>query len=405
MQLCFFEDKQCTNFHPLTLSRPTDDLRIGIFTIADKWKRALEASSYNRLLRTELSDVFGTGEIASGESRLFINSRYLPEPSLLNEVKNLAAGSCLQFNDTVIAARVDEETAEDWIQNNNPRFETLFVVESQDFLSIEHLWDLFQLNGLQIKRDLELINLPGDYSNTPISPTATLENSDQIFIEESAAIEAGAILNAEQGPIYIGKNATIMAGSMIRGPVAVCDEATVKMGAKIYGDTTIGPVCKVGGEVNNCIFHSYTNKAHDGFVGNSLFGQWCNLGADTNTSNLKNNYSPIRISNWTDEKEIETGQQFFGAVLGDHTKTAINTQLNTGTICGVSCNIFSADFPPKYIPSFSWVGSNVIQTYRLEKACEAMEAMMARRDVEFTEEYKALMQQILMPSTVDVLMQ
>jgi UDP-N-acetylglucosamine diphosphorylase/glucosamine-1-phosphate N-acetyltransferase len=185
-----------------------------------------------------------------------------------------------------------------------------------------------------------------------------------------------------------------MAGALIRGPVAICEGATVNMGAKIYENTTIGPVCKVGGEINNCIFHSYSNKGHDGFAGNSVFGQWCNLGADTNTSNLKNNYSTIRITDWNTESEIETEQQFFGTVMGDHSTTAINTQLNTGTICGVNCNIFSADFPPKFIPSFSWVGSNVIKPYKFEKACVTMQAMMSRRDVEFTEEYKALMQHI-----------
>ncbi|HET6527577.1 MAG TPA: hypothetical protein VFG39_02385, partial [Balneolaceae bacterium] len=173
-----------------------------------------------------------------------------------------------------------------------------------------------------------------------------------------------------------------------------CKGTTINMGAKIYGKTTIGPVCKVGGEINNSIFHSYSNKGHDGFMGNSLIGQWCNFGAGTNTSNLKNNYSNIRITNWENQEEIETGQQFFGTVMGDHSKTAINTQLNTGTMCGVSCNIFSADFPSKFIPSFSWVGSNVIQTYRLDKALETMKAVMARRNVELTDEYRQLMKYI-----------
>lgn len=393
MQLCFFEDDLFSKLHPLTLSRPIDDLRLGIMTIREKWKSALDSSFAYRIVRKPLEQVYATKAPSSDEPCLFINSRYLPQPNLLQEVQQLQSGSCLQFQDTVIVARVDGAKAREWFENQNPEFNSQFIIESQDFLSIENLWDLFQLNGIQIKRDIELLS-PDVSGNSDISKHAVLQNKKHIFIGEGVTIEPGCTLIADKGPIHIGKNATIMAGSMIRGPVAIGEQATINMGAKIYGDTTIGPVCKVGGEVNNSIFHSYSNKGHDGFVGNSLIGQWCNLGADTNTSNLKNNYSPIRITDWESRQEIETDQQFFGAVLGDHTKTAINTQLNTGTICGVCCNIFSGDFPPKFVPSFSWVGSNVIQTYKIDKAFEAMGAMMARRDVKLTESYKNMMRYI-----------
>jgi len=397
MQLCFFEDNGFKQFHPLTLTRPVDDLRIGILTIAQKWGQALKPDNASRLLRPELSGVFQTGEIDPSDSCLWINSRYLPGPALVKEIKQLGTGNCLQSGSTVIAAHVDGNTSAKWLREKKTDFNSLFVLESTDYRSILQLWDLFQMNGEEIRADLKLLQ-PAGSGDSDISQHAILENKDEIYIEDEVTIEAGAILNAKKGPVYIGKGATVMSGSIIYGPVAVCEGAKVNAGATIYGDTTIGPVCKVGGEVNNTIFHSYSNKGHDGFIGNSILGQWCNLGADTNTSNLKNNYSTIRITDWNTETEIETGQQFFGTVLGDHSKTAINTQLNTGTICGVNCNIFSGDFPPKFIPSFSWVGSNVIQTYKLDKALETMEAMMARRDVELSDAYKEMMRKLFKKS-------
>lgn len=395
MQICFFEDKLFSNFHPLTLTRPVDDLRVGIFTMAEKWQKVLQPRNTARLLRTELKEVFEAGTLDENDSCLWVNARYLPTPSLVKEVKNLGPGNCLKAGGTVIAALADGASSTKWLDKGKPDFNSLFVLESNDFDAITQLWDLFKINGSEIRNDIER-SMPVSGKNVKVSPHAILVGEEDIYIEEGATLEAGTIINAEEGPVFIGKGAHIKAGSIIYGPTAVCARATVNAGAKIYGDTTIGPVCKVGGEVNNAIFHSYSNKGHEGFVGNSIFGQWCNLGADTNTSNLKNNYSTIRITDWKTEKEIETGQQFFGTVMGDHSKTAINTQLNTGTICGVHCNIFSGDFPPKFIQSFSWVGSNVIQTYKLDKALETMGAMMARRDVELTEPYKKMMKAIFL---------
>ncbi|NGP89362.1 putative sugar nucleotidyl transferase [Fodinibius halophilus] len=393
MQLCFFEDTISENLQPLTLTRPVDDLRIGIHTISKKWALALDAAAPARLLRSHLQTVFSRGTINASEQCLWLNSRYLPSNSLIQKVNELSVGQCLQHGQTVIAACVDGATSAEWHKKNTTDFSNLFILETSDFLSINYLWDLFQLNGQQIRFDTSLVPLEEDIEIT-ISEDAVLHNPDKIFIEEGATIEPGCILIAEKGPIYIGRNATVMAGSHIRGPVAICEEATVKMGSRIYEDTTVGPVCKVGGEIKNSIFHSYSNKGHEGFMGNSLIGQWCNIGADTNTSNLKNNYSTIRMTNWNSREQVETGQQFIGTIMADHCKTAINTQLNTGTVCGLSCNIFSANFPPKLIPSFSWVGSNVIQTYKLDKAFEAMEAMMVRRDVPLTDEYRQMMTHI-----------
>ena len=394
INICLFEDEQLPSLHPLTLTRPADDLRTGILTIREKWELDLEPASTARLLRTHLTDLFPAGSLREDMPCLWINARYLPSGPLLAQVRDLSIGSALKKGDTVIAAKMEYETTEAQLEAGEIDFSGLMVVETeQSFLSIDHLWDLLDYNGDQIRVDLGRLPEPLK-KNITVSEDAVMEHREQIFIDEGAMIEPGAVIIAEKGPVYIGIGATVEAGSLIRGPAAICEGATIKMGAKIYGGTTVGPVCKVGGEVNGCIFHSYSNKAHDGFAGDSLFGQWCNLGADTNTSNLKNNYSPVRITDWENRQEIDTGRQFLGTIMGDHSKTAINTQLNTGTVCGVSCNIFSADFPPKFIPSFSWVGSNVIQPYQFDKAVETMKTMMARRDVELLKPYEEMMRYI-----------
>lgn len=393
MQLCFFEDSKLTNFHPLTLSRPLDDLRIGIFTLAEKWKYGLETDSFARTVRPNLKGVFKPGTVNTANSCLWINPRYLPTDALLQEVNSLNEGTCLQSDATIIAANVDGETSKQWLTQGRPDFSNLLVLQTHDFDSIEHLWDIFQRNGQEIKRDFQHINAPVQEGFT-MSDNACLENSANIIIDKGAHIEAGCVLDARHGPIYIGEGATIMAGSILRGPLAVCKNSVVKTGAKIYGDTTIGPVCKVGGEVSNTVFHSYSNKAHHGYIGNSVVGQWCNFGAGTTVSNLKTNYSNVRVADWTTEEEQDSNQQFVGIMMGDHSKTAINCVINSGTVTGVNCNILSRDFPPKLIRSFSWVGSNVIQPYNLDKALDTMKIMMARRDVKLTEPYQQMMSQI-----------
>lgn len=390
MQICFFEDEKYTNFHPLTLTRPVDDLRIGILTICEKWKKALDVSTANRVLRPELDGVFDKGQISPSQNCIWINSRYLPHKNLIEKIHDLGVGQGLQHNGTVIAARVEGKQSAEWMAQNSPEFNTLFVLESADFSSILNPWDLFLQNGDEIIHDLKFMDIDGE-AETTISQHAVLENQEEIYFQNGAKVEAGCVLNAEKGPIFIGENAQIMAGAVIRGPVAICEDAIVKLGARIYEDTTVGPVCKVGGEVSNTVFHSYSNKAHDGYIGNSVVGQWCNFGAGTTISNLKTNYSNIRIADWQTNKEKDTGQQFLGVIFGDHSKTAINCVINSGTVCGVNCNILSRDFPPKLIHSFSWVGSNVIQPYKLEKALETMEIMMGRRGVSMTQGYAEMM--------------
>ncbi|SHE59367.1 UDP-N-acetylglucosamine diphosphorylase/glucosamine-1-phosphate N-acetyltransferase [Fodinibius roseus] len=393
MNLCFYEDEKLTDFHPLTLSRPIDDLRIGIFTIRQKWLHSLQADSFARIVRPDLRGVFGSGNLAGEEDCLWINARYLPSEDLVREVQALNRGTCLRVNSTVIAARVDAQTSQNWIDNGSPAFNNLLVVESQPFPCLRFLWDFIRLNGREIIRDFQFVR-SGNAGAASISERVTFERREHITIEKGATIEAGCVLDAREGPIYIGKEATLMAGALLRGPIAVCEGATVKAGAKMYGDTTVGPVCKVGGEVDSTIFHSYSNKAHHGYIGHSVVGQWCNFGAGTTVSNLKTNYSNVRVHHWENGEEQDTGLQFVGIIMGDHSKTAINAVINSGTVTGVCCNILSRDFPPKYIHSFSWVGSNVIQPYKIDKALDTMELMMARREVELSEDYKEMMRRI-----------
>jgi len=391
----FFEDKILNNFHPLTLTRPVFDLRVGILTLGEKWNYDLGiVNKPSGIVRNQLSGLFHeTERLPENASAVWINPRALPEKHVVNAVHKLGNNSALFYEDSLIAAKVDHNIHNRWLKEeiDFSQLKKTHVNFSCNVLS--NIWELFQLNGKEIRNDIKRLEHSPTISTDTFSG-ATFVNSDQIFISEGAVIEPGVIIHAGDGPVYIGKGVRVMAQSVIRGTAAICDYSTIKMGAKIYGDTTIGPVCKVGGEVANVIFHSYSNKAHDGFTGNSIFGQWCNLGADTNTSNLKNNYSTIRIKDWESGEEIDTGEQFFGTIMGDHSKTGINAMLNTGTVCGVSCNLFAEGYHPKHIPSFRWVGSAGAVTYRFDKAISAMEKMMGRRDVELTPEYRNMMKSI-----------
>lgn len=396
IQYCLFEDEYLENFHPLTLTRPLYDLRVGIFTLAEKWQHALrQPENLTGPLREHLKGVFSEPAVTSDTKAIvWLNPRFIPDPELTKMVMSLETGRSITCNGSLVAAAITPKQHKSWIKGG-PKVSDLKNEEiSADGVTIlENSWELFQMNGEQIRADIVLSGkIP--YGQEDIFPHTIFTNPDRIYIEEGATIEPGAMLLAEKGPIYIGKNAHIMANSIVRGPSAICEKSVIKMGAKIYEETTIGPVCKVGGEIANTIFHSYSNKAHDGYCGNSVFGQWCNLGADTNTSNLKNNYSTVKVSDWKTGRESDTGQQFIGTIMGDHSKTGINSMLNTGTLCGVCCNLFSDGYPPKFVPSFSWVSGHNIVPYHFEKAIEAMGRMMERRSVELTPAYKRMMQAI-----------
>ena len=391
----FFEDDFLSNFHPLTLTRPVFDLRTGIFTLGEKWHRTIQHSSGDPkgMLRNYLTGLFAES-VPNTENILWINPRFLPTRLLADEISALETDHALLSNGSVIASLITKETHLQWI-NSGISLEKVSTLEvkTNSVKELKNLWDLFLLNGSEIEADLNRIDSIKN-AEPDNFPGVHFINADKIFVDEDVKIEPGVVINAEKSPVYLGKNSLIMANSVIRGAVAICENSTVKAGSKIYEETTIGPVCKVAGEVANSIFHSYCNKAHDGFVGNSVFGQWCNLGADTNTSNLKNNYSTIRLTDWESGEEIETGQQFIGTIMGDHSKTGINAMLNTGTVCGVSCNIFASGYPPKLIPSFQWVSDDAMVPYEFDKAIETMQRMMARRDVELTPEYEKMMRSI-----------
>lgn len=397
MKLCFFDDDISSNFRPLTLTRPVSDLRIGLYTIREKWELHLKENTFCSLESNYIPPT-NIGETSSESTFLWINSRFLPSEGIVDVLNEAHVSTSYTYEGKVIAFTAPGDTSAQFIEqgtipdlNFSDSYEEI-ALPVEYCTSIEHLWDLLTLNASEIENDISL----GEFSNIDQQrfPDVVISGSEHIYVGEGVKIEPGALLIASDGSIVIGNHVTIQAGSMIRGNVAIGDHATINMGAKIRSSTSIGPHCKVGGEVSNSIFHSYSNKGHDGFVGHSLIGQWVNLGADTNTSNLKNNYSSVRVVDWQSLEAVDSGQQFFGSVIGDHSKTSINTMLNTGTICGVNSNIFSSGFPPKYIPSFSWVGDGEIQEYRFDKAQEAMRAMMKRRDIEPSEAYLRMMKDI-----------
>ena len=372
MNYILFDGSARNQLLPFTYTRPVADIRVGILTIREKWEKMLGFTS-STVTEDYLIDKFPMIEM---EQNIFINASVLPTKHLVSLIKNLSENKALFIDDEPLAFFAKEDQEID--------FETFDILQytNDDILRIENTWDIFKLNGEAIKRDFKLLTTDRE---SQLIPEMTLAfNKDQIFIEEGAVLPLCS-LNANDGPIYIGKDSEIMEGSMIRGPFALCENATIKMGAKIYGATTIGPHSKIGGEVNNCVIFGYSNKGHDGFLGNSVLGEWCNIGADTNNSNLKNNYAEVRLWDYETEGFAKTGLQFCGLMMGDHSKCGINTMFNTGTVVGVSANIFGSGFPRNFIPSFSWGGSAGMITYKTDKAFEVAKVVMSRRDIAFTE--------------------
>jgi UDP-N-acetylglucosamine diphosphorylase/glucosamine-1-phosphate N-acetyltransferase len=372
MNYILFDGSARNQLLPFTYTRTVADIRVGILTIREKWEKMLGFTT-STVTEDYLIDKFPMIEM---EQNIFINASILPTENLVNLIQNLSENKALFIDDEPLAFFAKEDQEID--------FETFDVIlyTNDDILRIENTWDIFKLNGEAIKRDFKLLTTDRE---SQLIPEMTLAfNKDQIFIEEGAVLPLCS-LNANDGPIYIGKDSEIMEGSMIRGPFALCENATIKMGAKIYGATTIGPHSKVGGEVNNCVIFGYSNKGHDGFLGNSVVGEWCNIGADTNNSNLKNNYAEVRLWDYETEGFAKTGLQFCGLMMGDHSKCGINTMFNTGTVVGVSANIFGSGFPRNFIPSFSWGGSAGMITYKTNKAFEVAKVVMSRRDIAFTE--------------------
>ena len=372
MNYILFDGNVRNQLLPFTFTRPVADIRIGILTIREKWEMLL-GSTTTTITEDYLTDKYPMVEL---ERNVLINASFIPSEKLVEMVKNLSEDQAIFYKDEPVAFFSYEDQEVDF-----EKYAKTEYIED-NLLRIEHSWDIFSKNGEAIQRDFELITK--GRTSEPIPEMTPVFNPELIFIEEGAVLPLCS-LNATNGPIYIGRNTEIMEGSMIRGPFALCEGATVKMSAKIYGPTTIGPYSKVGGEVNNSVIFGYSNKGHDGFLGNSVIGEWCNLGADTNNSNLKNNYAEVRLWDYETEGFARTGLQFCGLMMGDHSKCGINTMFNTGTVIGVSANIFGSGFPRNFIPSFSWGGSAGMTTFKTDKAFEVARVVMSRRDIEFTE--------------------
>jgi UDP-N-acetylglucosamine diphosphorylase/glucosamine-1-phosphate N-acetyltransferase len=366
---------------PFTYTRPVADIRVGILTIREKWEKYL---GYTTTTLTEeyLAEKFPMVEM---EYNIMINASFFPNEVLVEMIFNLKDNQAILKGEDIIAFYINDSQEE-------VDFDAYEVLEYQEeILRIENTWDIFQKNDLAIREDFELITQ--DRESALIPKSVNVIAAENIFIEEGAKLEF-VTLNASTGPIYIGKNAEIMEGSVIRGPFALCEEAQVKLATKIYGATTVGPHCRVGGEVNNSVLFGYSNKGHDGFLGNAVLGEWCNIGADSNNSNLKNNYEEVRLWSYETEGFAKTGLQFCGLMMGDHSKCGINTMFNTGTVIGVSANIFGSGFPRNFVPSFSWGGASGFTTYLTKKAFEVAKVVMSRRHVEFTEQDAQILEHV-----------
>jgi UDP-N-acetylglucosamine diphosphorylase/glucosamine-1-phosphate N-acetyltransferase len=373
MNVVLFDDPAVRiNLLPFTFTRPASGIRIGILTIAEKWEKRLN-TSVSYLTDPYLQKKFPA---KAEHDNLFINGAWCPDDNAILSVKSLKPKEVLVSDNMILAWRSDDMALPD-LKNSLPK------IFPEPITLIDQVWKIFQLNAAQIKADFLLITAGRKSAGIQDKPTIVY-NESNIFVEEGVTIRA-AVLNAESGPIYLGKNSSVQEGALIKGPFALCESSVVNMGAKMRGDTTIGPFSKVGGEVSNSVMFGYSNKGHDGFMGNSVLGEWCNLGADTNTSNLKNNYENVKIWNYGKGGFKDTGLQFCGLMMGDHSKCGINTMFNTGTVVGVSANIFGDGYPRNFIPSFSWGGASGFSTYQTKKAFETAEKVMERRNIKLDE--------------------
>ena len=366
---------------PFTYTKPVADLRIGILTIREKWEKHLGLTT-TTITEEYLEEKYPMVEL---EENILINASFCPTKKLVEKVKNLSINEAIFKGEEVIAFYTSESQEE-------VNFDTYTQIEfEEDLIQVKNTWDIFALNAEAIQQDFDLIT-EGRISE-PIPEGTRYIDKENIFIEEGAVLTF-ATLNASLGPIYIGKDAEIMEGAVVRGPFAMCEHAVLKLNAKIYGATTLGPYCKVGGEVNNAVLMGHSNKGHDGYLGNAVIGEWCNIGADTNNSNLKNNYTEVKLWDYQTGRFAKTGLQFCGLMMGDHSKCGINTMFNTGTVIGVSANIFGSGFPRNFVPSFSWGGASGFIEYKTNKVFEVAEVVLKRRGLIFDEKEQKILEHV-----------
>lgn len=390
MALILFDDHSWDNLLPLTFTRPVSAIRIGILTIAEKWEHDLQVLS-SPLTKDYLQGKF---PCQSGKDNLYVNASLLPESGIVHRIKELPENQALLKKDVLLAVRTSGEEA---VKFNPDRW----ISEGTDYPGgvslVDYPWKIFRLNGQEIEADFQRI--AGGRASGKLDDTVRVDRPENVFVEPG--FRGGYFtLNASRGPIYLGTNSEIMEESVIRGPFALGEGAVVKMGARIYGPSTIGPFSKVGGEINNSVLLANSNKAHDGFLGNSVIGEWCNLGAGTNNSNLKNNYAEVKVWNYPSGSYIKSGNQFCGLIMGDHSKCGINTMFNTGTVVGVSANIFGSGFPSTFIPSFSWGGVDGFTDYKMEKVLETANLVMERRGFYLSQEDRTILNHIFNYSKV-----
>jgi UDP-N-acetylglucosamine diphosphorylase/glucosamine-1-phosphate N-acetyltransferase len=373
MKIQLVDGKHRSHLLPLTYTRPVAELRCGIITIAEKYTKRGHEIGYG-------TEAYLNVKYPPIEAEVLVSGSVCPTDAFLDAVAGLSSGQALIQGDELLAFK-----GEKWED------EPLEIIPFSGALNlITRPWDIWSKNASELNLDFDL--LTKDRFSAPIDATNTVIG-DKVFLEEGAKATA-SILNATSGPIYLAKNAEIMEGCIVRGGLALGESSALKMGAKIYGATTLGPHCKVGGEVNNSVIIGYSNKGHDGFLGNSALGEWCNLGADTNNSNLKNNYDEVKAWSYVDGRFAKTGQQFCGLIMGDHSKSGINTMFNTGTVVGVSANVYGAGFPRNFIASFTWGGPQGTMEYRIDKALDTADRMMKRRGLEVDEVEKAILEQV-----------
>lgn len=383
-----FDNERRDHLLPLTYTRPVCELRIGILRIREKWEILLNAKS-SFITQDYLSQKY---PINIGEDNIVVNGSVVPTPELVRLISQLESNEALLHNEALIAARLNEHQFNKLMHEEEIEELEGFEIGETPFSQINNLWDIFSKNGKALQDDFDLVT-KGRESQPLSSSNTVIGDPTLIFLEEGAVVEAST-LNTKNGPIYIGKNAEIMEGCMVRGGLALCEGAQLKLGAKVYGPTTIGPYSKIGGEVNNVVVTGYSSKGHDGFLGNAVLGEWCNIGADTNSSNLKNNYAEVRVWNYPTESFAKTGLTFCGLIMGDHSKCGINTMFNTGTVVGVSANVYGSGFPRNYIPSFSWGGAAGFSTYKTTKVFETAKLVMARRNVAFDEAEEKILEHV-----------
>lgn len=382
MNYILFDDYSWQQLLPLTFTRPVSEIRVGILTITEKWNKYLQTQCSFKT-QDYLQEKF---PLHTDKENIIINGSVLPDQSLIEQIRQLKPQEAIVSDSVLIAACITDTQLDSF---DDKKLDGLKIIQpTKPNIKIDYPWHIFSHNAAALEQDFDLITQ--GRKSQPIPDWNRVINPERIFIEEGASVQF-SILNASTGSIYVGKDAEIMEGCIVRGGLALCEHAALKMGAKIYGATTLGPHCKVGGEVNNSVLFGYSSKAHDGFLGNSVLGEWCNLGADTNNSNLKNNYEIVKLWSYKEERFIKTGLQFCGLIMGDHSKSGINSMFNTGTVIGVNCNIFGDGFPRNFVPSYAWGGAQGFMTYTTPKAFEVAQKVLERRHLSLTDVDKRIL--------------